>query len=173
MFPWSEFQTTVGGTSNTPGDRRFLMSIGKFDMLPGEVKMLTTAAIWGRATSNTSGITSSVEVLQSCADEIQSIFDNCFTIIPTGISDKASEELIHLYPNPANNFFEIKLVNSNQLIKNIILYNSTGERVIDKKELDGKSIRIDTSPLLSGIYYYSVKLKNGVSKSGKIVISGH
>lgn len=173
LFPWSEFQTTAGGNSNIPGDRRFLMSSGNFEMLPGEVKFLTTAAIWGRATSNTSGITSSVEVLQSCADEIQSIFDNCFTAIPTGISEKVSDALIQLYPNPAKNFFEIKLVNSDQHIKNIILYNSMGERVMDRKVMDEKSIRIDTSPLLSGIYYYSVKLKNGLLKSGKIVISGN
>ncbi len=70
--PWWE--------TNTPFDRRFLMSVGPFTMLPGEVEIVTIAIPWARDTSAAGTNLTSLEKLKQADDYIQQAFDNCFNL---------------------------------------------------------------------------------------------
>ena len=73
LDPWTE---QIAG--NTPGDRRFLQSVGPFTFEPGAVKTITTGVVWSRAGSG--GALASLEKLKLDDDYVQAIFDACFEI---------------------------------------------------------------------------------------------
>ncbi|NNF02736.1 MAG: hypothetical protein HKN22_08625, partial [Bacteroidia bacterium] len=83
MFPWDTdtfsniwSEATAG---NAPADRRFLMSVGPFTMLPGAVQYITTGIVWARAKSG--GNLASVRVLKKADDKAQALFDRCFQVL--------------------------------------------------------------------------------------------
>src|SRR5688572_3472518 len=78
-FAWSETKTQkVGGTSNTPADRRFLQNAGPFTLLPGAVNELTIGVVWARA--NSGGAQGSLGLLKYADDQAQRLFDNDFKL---------------------------------------------------------------------------------------------
>jgi hypothetical protein len=74
---WTWSEETAG---NVPGDRRFLQSAGPFTFVPGEVQLITTAAMWARAVSG--GRLASINYLKNADDNIQLLMDSCFNIVP-------------------------------------------------------------------------------------------
>ena len=75
---WSEFNGAAGGTSNDPGDRRFLQSAGPFILEPGAVNDLTVGVVFARAVSGDN--LASINALEVADDKAQSLFDDCFKI---------------------------------------------------------------------------------------------
>lgn len=71
---WSEVTA-----KNTPGDRRFLQSAGKFTLKPGAVNYITVGAVWARAT--TGGNTGSYDLLLIADDKAQKLYNNDFKLI--------------------------------------------------------------------------------------------
>ena len=74
------------------------------------------------------------------------------------ISDKVT-----IYPNPADDYINIKLEGSLELI-NIEIYNGLGQIIMTTKDLI-----ISTRDLESGIYFLKVKTNNGISLKNIIV----
>lgn len=97
---------------------------------------------------------------------------NCYlpvTIIlqnTTGINSTREESKITIYPNPTLNELNIRN-NSNQTIQ-FTLYNSMGEKAIDKI-LTNKSSTINLSAYSNDIYFYRVLADKHLIKSGKII----
>jgi hypothetical protein len=107
-FPDSWTEQSAG---NTPADRRFLQSAGKFTLLPGAVNYITTGVIWMRTTSG--GPFASVELVRLADDKAQALFDNCFQVLngpdaPDLTIQELDQELILAVSNgtTSNNFQE-------------------------------------------------------------------
>jgi len=72
--PWTEVSA-----NNTPGDRRFMQSAGKFTLTPGAVNQITVGVVWARATQG--GPVASVNKLKVTDDKAQKLFDSNFKVV--------------------------------------------------------------------------------------------
>ena len=82
---------TEGTEGNTPGDRRFIQSAGRFVLEPGEFNNVTVGAVWVRPFGNTE---QTLNALRIADDKAQSLFDNCFRILSgPDAPDVAIEEI--------------------------------------------------------------------------------
>ena len=77
-----------------------------------------------------------------------------------------SNELIDIYPNPANNSFSI--VSYTIGINNINIYNTNGQLVLSN-EVNANQIRLNTSTLTKGVYIVDIKSKD-TSIKRKLII---
>jgi hypothetical protein len=109
MDPWME-ETANNGTSNEPGDRRFVQSAGPFVLEPGAVNDITLGVVWARANSTP---WASVEMVRTADIMAQSLFENCFQLIdgPTApdmtIIQVDKKLIFHLSNKPiSNNYLE-------------------------------------------------------------------
>ncbi len=78
-FEWTETKTDLAGSQNTPSDRRFLQSAGKFTLNPGAVNFITTGVVWARTSSG--GPSASVKLLKIADVKAQNLFESCFKVL--------------------------------------------------------------------------------------------
>lgn len=100
--------------------------------------------------------------------------DYCVNLIDTttldGVNTNEGTVIYQVYPNPANENIIFDIINFKEFNseKNLVIINSLGEMVFQKKLTNSLNI-IDTEKLPSGIYYYNLNL-NETSRQGKFVI---
>lgn len=75
-IPATEWTEQTAG--NVPFDRRFLLSSGPFDFLPGEIEFIHYGALWARDYSNVNDPFTSAEKLFDVKDLCQERFENGF-----------------------------------------------------------------------------------------------
>jgi PKD repeat protein len=77
--------------SNTPSNRRMLVTMGPFTLEPGEVEIITEAVCWARDTNGNNF--DAIPRLQVASDSAQAFFDRCFSIPCT--QQAAPEIFVH------------------------------------------------------------------------------
>ena len=81
------------------------------------------------------------------------------------------DELISVYPNPANKFVNIQLKSSEQ-INSIVLYNILGKLIYkENKPNNSEAIKIDISNFGKGIYFLKVNFTNNKTISKKLILN--
>lgn len=86
---------------------------------------------------------------------------------PLGIENlNSNENLVSVFPNPSNNILSIE--NNSTKMFQFTLYNSLGEKLIDKI-LPNKTSTINLSAFANDIYFYKVSNDKQEIKSGKII----
>ena len=167
---WSESLPCVGCPPNVPNDRRFIMSSGKFTMLPGSVTHITTAAVWASAPG---GIDSSMQALYRADDKIQTFFDNNFTGINTCLMVNDVNELQQIghsiYPSPAKDYFNFRFNERTKKI-NLKVFSSNGKLIYKHEFINVDELKVNTYQWSSGIYYYQLRNDSDKNVSGKITI---
>lgn len=83
----------------------------------------------------------------------------------TGINEPGEPNAVMVYPNPAAEFVRVQ---ANHNIREIKIFNSTGQLVISKMVGD-KSININTSGLTPGMYHLQIESEAGTSNQ-KVMI---
>ena len=71
------------------------------------------------------------------------------TLSNTGVN---TEDTVAVYPNPANDFLNIKLNSSKSEISKVCLYNIIGQKILETQFADQKSIKLDISDMPKGVY---------------------
>ncbi len=89
-------------------------------------------------------------------------------IVGTGKKQKSNFGF-DLIPNPAGDYFLVKLNNVNSIQNDFRLFSATGNLLVHKK-LVGAFERVDTSNFPSGIYFVEVVGENGERSFHKILI---
>ena len=102
------------------------------------------------ATLNTSEINGGRSALKN-----SDVSTNCSNIISSSINVSSKNNVI-MYPNPAKSHIYIQ---SAEQILTISLSNILGEIVINKRDLENRTIEI--SNLKNGIYFLNIKTKSG------------
>ncbi len=164
-FDWSEL-IALPGQSNGAGDRRFLLSAGKFTMLPGEVSNVSVAAIWARDSSG--GPFYSRDALFRADDLVQGLADNCYDLSTVDIKPIGFEN-VTIFPNPANKTLTLDIPYTNG--KNICfrIYSSDG-KLMKNYNTDSQTFKIiDISNLPAGVYLFNLSSNKGNSYSGKFM----
>jgi hypothetical protein len=168
-YNWSETFPAPGQSPNNPGDRRFVMSSGKFSLYAGQVKYMTKAAIWVQPGDSIPD--STITALQKADDRIQSFFDSYFNNIPTcpltiGI-DELSPTVFSLYPSPASEFISLHLKDNYSKIQ-FNVYSADGKLVYQQK-LKSNDLNVDVSKWSEGVYFFHLACDNK-SATGKVSI---
>jgi M6 family metalloprotease-like protein len=73
--------------------------------------------------------------------------------------ESIEESQIKIYPNPAENYF---IIESADIIDDIIIFNSAGQKVLERINVKEKTYKIDIENFTSGIYY--LRINNTVEK---------
>jgi hypothetical protein len=76
--------------------------------------------------------------------------------IYTGVAEKSEDNELTLYPNPVNNFLQLKLNVGEILIAKVKIYSAYGEKVINTEFKEN----IDVSNLSPGVYFCKVQSGN-------------
>ena len=103
-------------------------------------------------------------------NDICSDTSKCIELYSSGIQLSKPQNNLIVYPNPTSNNVTITSSRSS-IISKIDFYNSLGQQIVIKFSKIDKGYRLDVSHLPTGIYYLSIKDREGeVLKKGKIVI---
>ena len=95
-------------------------------------------------------------------DDIRMSTDSSFV---NSINEINKFYFVKVYPNPFTD--RIEIVNENNELTEVILYDLTSRNILQKKF--SNSVSINTEQLAKGIYMYEVRNKNGVKRNGKVV----
>ena len=145
---WSEYQC-----QNALQDRRFVLSTGDFNFLPGEEKNFTFAAINTPLAIHTYSITE----LQQVADSVIAYPNGCVSNVSTNI-ENVSKESFSLYPNPVNDRVVLKFEpNFKEDIKSISMFNTLGQLINCPFINTAYGMQFDVTALPTGQYYIIVQ----------------
>lgn len=81
----------------------------------------------------------------------------------TAVNDVITEEILNVYPNPANSHVFVEIVNLDAEVKRINLYSLTGQVIYSAPFMDGQKNKIPTDNLPDGIYLLNVITEEGIS----------
>lgn len=170
-YNWSEFNSNGLNASNTPGERRFVMSSGPTSMLPGAVNYMTIGLVWARAASGDQF--ASIQTLNTAVDQIQALFDNCsfYTLNALSIFERGATSRLSIYPNPAKDVVYLKGDLAGATEAEVSFYNLKGQLISTTTQLIGNQteIQIDIQGLSAGMYL--VKAKAGSQTlMGKMIV---
>ena len=91
---------------------------------------------------------------------------NCYVGLENELDNKNS---ISLYPNPSNNYVNLKIQNSNNESLTLNIYNTMGS-IVKTLRINDKDNQVDVSDLTNGIYFMSLSSDNYNAKQ-KLVIN--
>lgn len=97
-------------------------------------------------------------------------FDPQYTpyLAPTGIEETTNmNSLVAAFPNPANDFLTISILNKNDLLTNFCIVDFAGKNIINIAEITNET-KVDLSHLAAGIYLLKGEL-NGKAVVAKLV----
>ena len=171
---WYEGAGWPGGP--VPSDRRFLLSVGKFNMAAGDTQEVVIAFLIKKGTDNIN----SVAVLKDYAAQIQHWYDNDFVTDVEEINSTIPLEfsLFQNYPNPFNPSTKISWqspVSGHQTLKVYdVLGNEVATLVNEEKpagnyEFEFKS-SVGSLQLASGIYFYRLQAGSFVETKKMVLI---
>lgn len=75
-------------------------------------------------------------------------------------SDLAEKDMV-LFPNPAEEYVQVKIKNPSQQKFSLTIYASNGDVVLEQKENNGNRTQLNLSRLNAGVYTIQVVLENG------------
>lgn len=90
-------------------------------------------------------------------------FELNWTCLTTGVEEtKINSNQFLVYPNPTNNFINIETVNPQNVIKEIILFNVVGKRILQKQLSSSNTFtQINVSHLPKGLYFLNILNNEG------------
>ncbi|MBK8981865.1 MAG: T9SS type A sorting domain-containing protein [Ignavibacteria bacterium] len=166
-FPYSGApEIPTGWVMSSGSDRRFLMTMGPINMVPGDTQSVICAQVIARGTSNLNSITR----LRQLAHHVQGIYYNNFqSVLNVNNYSNLTPEKYSLhqnYPNPFNPSTKIRFdipSNSSGQLSNVKLtvYNSLGNLVktlVNEKMNSGSyETEFRGEDLSSGVYFYKLE----------------
>ncbi|MBO4654500.1 MAG: fibronectin type III domain-containing protein [Bacteroidales bacterium] len=99
-----------------------------------------------------------VRVRSLCEDGVESDFVTMSFNTPVGIKNMNKANSIHLMPNPADNYIELR-VNIEESVENAVIYNAFGQKIQTVNLVDNHA-SIDLSDMAAGMYFVRVNGDN-------------
>lgn len=164
--PWAELSA-----GNSPGDRRFVMSMGPFDLEPGEEVCVKFATVIGEQSIGTTAI----EALYENTDFVIEQYENCYGGILESLEDIEGTISVNEIERGGdfiqyNN--ETQLLNitpANSAKNKVSIHNSIGQ-IVFSSSFTNQFSEVVSLPS-EGIYIISTQNENGL-KSAKRIIAG-
>jgi photosystem II stability/assembly factor-like uncharacterized protein len=172
--------TNTGWIQQGQYDQRFTMSVGPFNMNPGDTQTIVVAQIIARGTSNLN----SIAVLRQYTQIARDNYYNCFANVPIGINNLSNEipikfSLEQNYPNPFNPITKIKFsipavgAYDNTPV-HLIIYDILGREVVkllNQQMKPGRyEVEWDGTNFASGVYFYKLEASSFVETKKMVLI---
>lgn len=181
VYPWMNYQYNPCASNwneisagNLPGDRRYIVSSGPFNLPSKGQTEFELALVWSVDSSATSNVNiASANKLIQDARKIRSFYNgaipNCLQKINIGIKENESiNHLISLYPNPAQSYLQIKSdVDFGKC--NYTIIDVTGRTIRAGNLNDLNQSIININELNAGIYFLNLNFGNNQSAIKKFV----
>ena len=154
--------------NSSPGDRRFLMSFGPFDLNPGDIGKLSFAVVW--LPSQTYPCPD-VSNLVDAANDMQELYEeHSQDIIFSSTNNFANDRALSISPNPASGEVLFQLIQSGVELENIQLLSTDGKLMKSTGSISGKILNLDLGEFTNGVYLYRALLSDGKLATGRVVI---
>ncbi len=88
---------------------------------------------------------------------------------PTGIHTIQTRECAVIYPNPANNYFNISLGVGNKKV-DVIIYDLTGKIIYNNYHLETQNIVVSTKDFMEGVYFVCIQSED-IRETKKIIVA--
>ncbi len=92
-------------------------------------------------------------------------FNNPNSLINIKDIETTNKISVNIYPNPASSFVNVKLFDNKNKIKNISIYNTLGNNILNTNKT-----KIDISMLKNGIYFVIIDLENNNRYTEKLLV---
>jgi uncharacterized repeat protein (TIGR01451 family) len=99
---------------------------------------------------------------------VTATFNSKFTV-PLGITTFDDNSLV-LYPNPASNLVQIDLINTNEQVKSVVIYDMLGKAVKTVTLNTTSSWSIDVSDMSKGMYLVEITSDSNLKVTKKLVV---
>ncbi len=99
---------------------------------------------------------------------VTATFNSKFTV-PLGITTFDDNSLV-LYPNPANNLVQIDLINTNEQVKSIVIYDMLGKEVKTIAVTTTSSLSVDVSDVSKGMYLVEITSESNLKVTKKLMV---
>jgi uncharacterized repeat protein (TIGR01451 family) len=99
---------------------------------------------------------------------VTATFNSKFTV-PLGITTFDDNSLV-LYPNPTSNLVQIDLINTNEQINRIVIYDMLGKAVKTIVVTTTSSVSVDVSDVSKGMYLLEITSENNLKINKKLII---
>ena len=151
--------------NGSAGDYFFLLSSGKFSMLPGQIQTISYAVTW--AVDSSAG--NSLNTLFAAQDTVLNFFRNGYNL-PVGLNEMQPEIKTYAYPNPFSIQTKIYFDNPSGEIFSLIVYDVFGKEIKVMNELNNQPVILEKGDISPGLYFYNISGQSGKKVSGKIII---
>jgi hypothetical protein len=155
---------TENNAGNAPGDRRFLVSTGKFTLQPGGQNEFDFAYVF---TQDSASLANGILYGKVVSDnrKIKNWFthDNapsCLDLNGIGLKDPDHKIQMLVFPNPASSSLTIDAGNSNTIL-DLKVYDILGKEVFAQKNIRAAKSQLNINSLNSGVYLLEVQSEQG------------
>lgn len=157
---------TECSAASPPGDRRFLISFGPFDLQPGDVGELAFAVVWIPSQHHPCP---DVTGLVAAANEVKDFYESQGDV--TSVQELPDDRFLSISPNPLTGEAVISVTSPSRLIQEAELYSPAGQLVRQFPNVSSGQMIIKRDNLAAGIYLFRARLDDGKVASGKLVIA--
>ncbi len=146
-------------------DYRMLLGSGTFQFDPGQTIKL------GYAFFLSDGYTLPCPDLSAIVNDCTVVADTYQQLTDADAPVLASANL-KVFPNPTTGLCHIRLEKTDDVIRQLSLFDATGRRVMSTEKINQAQMDLDLTHLPKGIYHYKVRTDKGQFAVGKLVLAG-
>ena len=156
-----------------PGDKRMLMSVGPFTMLPGDKARFAVGLVFalpakgGEADGTTADIAGANPSDPSLVNKVRALQKEYYKANTSGVSDESNSIIINaVYPNPTAKDISVDYSVEQDADVRISIIDQFGTEMqvlYSGEQNAGKhteQLQLDTDAISSGVYYLQVKIGN-------------
>lgn len=157
-----------------PGDKRMLMSVGPFTMLPGDKARFAVGLVFalpakgGEADGTTADIAGANPSDPSLVNKVRALQKEYYKANTSGVSDESNSIIIinAVYPNPTAKALNVDYSVEQDADVRISIIDQFGTEMqvlysgVRNAGKHTEQLQLDTDPISSGVYYLQVKIGN-------------
>jgi hypothetical protein len=159
--PWTECSA-----NSAPGDRRFLMSFGPFDLQPGDIGELAFAVIWLPSQAHPCP---DITPMVDAANVIKTFYEEKEEEILVTAKEQIRSSSVAVTPNPLTGEAVLAVNTPGLTLQSVQLFTTNGQMVREYAKLNSPQLTFSRNGLADGLYFYRALLSDGKIASGKVV----
>ncbi len=150
-------------TDVTPYDRRMLLNFGSFNLGPGAIQTMSFAII---GVEDVAHPCPGIDQIMEAANTVDAFFNQ----VTAGTEVFLPKTAASFSPNPVTGSAILKLLDSNQKINTIRIFNSEGKLVIQEVDIHDSQYIFSRNNLPAGMYVYKLFTTDGSIALDRFII---
>ena len=159
---------TECSAASAPGDRRFLMSFGPFDLQPGDVGEFAFAVIWLPSQAHPCP---DITAMVNAGNEIKTFYEEQEEEMLVPATEPAAGGSVQVIPNPLTHEAILSVTSPGPALQSVQFFATGGQLVRQFEKLTGSQLTFSRNGLAGGMYFYRAVLSNGKVVAGKVVLN--